>query len=354
MSPVTWLVLSGAVGLTAGLGGAAGMLVRARRGALPFDLPDTRRLHAAPTPRGGGIGIVVAGVAALPIAVALGGPVERRLLTVLVLVWALPNGLIGLIDDHRALSPRMKLAIQLVAASAAVALGLRMSNVAVPPLGTLALGPLAMPLCVLWLVWMANVFNFMDGIDALAAECGAVFFTCMAGFALLGGAAAVGAPAVAAAAALLGFLRYNLPPARIFMGDGGSLFAGALLGGLAIALARDDVAGVPLVASGLVLGSFGFDATFTVVRRALRGLALRPHRTHFYQRLALAGWPHHRVRVLYVALTAAGGAGALAILRGSPVMQATALVVVPASLLVIVGVTRRAERRVARAGAQRT
>ena len=149
--------------------------------------------------------------------------------------------------------------------------------------------------------------------------------------------------AAGAGAAHLGFLRYNRPPAKVFMGDVGSLFSGAVLGGLALALSSSR-ADVPFLAPVALLSSFLFDATFTVLRRAARGLALRPHRTHFYQRLVLAGWPQRRVRGLYVALTAASIATGMVVYLGPPGLQLAMLVGLGALLAWTVRLTRRVER----------
>ena len=345
MTSVAWLVSAAAVGLVSGAAGAALMLARVRRTGRPVDLPDPRRLHAVPTPRGGGIGILLAGVAAFPLAMTAANIAERDRLFVLLLVWALPNGVLGTIDDHRALSPWLKLLLQVLLSIGAVALGLRVVEIGVPPVGTLRLGWLGPIFCVCWLVWMANLFNFMDGMDALAAECGAIFFVGLATLALMADSPGLSSVSFSIAGALVGFLYFNLPPARIFMGDGGSLFAGAIMGGVAMALARTDVAGVPLAASAVLVGTFAFDATFTVVRRATRGQVLRPHRTHFYQRLVLAGWSQRSVRMLYVCLSLIGFGGAIALLRGQPTLQVLLIAVNTTGLSAIVLITRRAEAR---------
>src|SRR5688500_13835224 len=98
-----WLAVAASIGLVAGFGGAVLMLARARRGGLPVDLPDPRRLHAAPTPRGGGLGIIVAGFVASLLGYHVAIPTERDVLLIVVLAWALPNGIIGTIDDHQEL-----------------------------------------------------------------------------------------------------------------------------------------------------------------------------------------------------------------------------------------------------------
>src|SRR5262249_19694154 len=156
------------LGFVAGLGGARAMLAR---GAAPVDVPDGRRLHRSPTPRGGGLGIVIAGVAAAA-ACAWSEAAGTDRVAIVALAWALPNGLIGLVDDHRPLRSRVKLVLQVVLAAAVCALGLRLDRLDLPPLGAFELGWASWPLSVLWLVWTANLFNFMDGMDGLAAGSG--------------------------------------------------------------------------------------------------------------------------------------------------------------------------------------
>lgn len=342
------LVLSCVAGIGAGLVGAAAMLRRARRGALPVDLPDDRRLHATPTPRGGGVGIPAAGLVGLIAgwwcASTIAG--SREHLATLVLVWALPNGAMGLLDDYRPMRTPPKLAFQVLVATIAVVCGLRVDVIDVPPFGAIDLGAAGAVFSVLWLVWLANVFNFMDGMDALAAGCGALFCGVLTALALLAGAPDVACVALALGGALIGFLRYNVPPAKIFMGDGGSLFAGAILGGVALAVASPRVVAepLPITAPALALMPFVFDATYTVVRRLLRGDPMKPHRTHLYQRLAVAGWTHGRVRAVYLAGTVVCGGAAVAVTRGAA-EQAVALGVVLVCAAALVGATHAAERQ---------
>ncbi len=331
--PATWTqVVATVVGFAAGLAGAAFMLAQARRGALPVDLPDERRLHQTPTPRGGGLGIPLAGLLAVPL--VLWATDEIRPVWVVMLVWALPNAILGYIDDLRPLRSRVKFAIQTGLAIATVVLGPRLEVLDVPPFPPLALGFAAYPFTVLWLLWMGNLFNFMDGMDALAGGSGLLFFI---GFALLSPALA---PIPAAmAGAMGGFLVYNVPPAKIFMGDAASLFCGALLGGLAVAVTPS----VPFVAAVLLMGTFVWDATFTIVRRLLRGDPMLPHRTHLFQRLALAGVSHATVRAVYFALALAFAGGALAYPRLPRGVQAAILGVALVAGLALVWLTRRRE-----------
>ena len=283
------------------------------------DLPNERSSHRTPTPRGGGIGIVLAfavvGPLALPAGLTAGGAVW------LVGAAALFLALIGLADDVRGLG----LAIRLFAQAAAVAaLALALSTAAMPPesdLGLLAaltggttaerwlsghLPPgIAAALDVgvaaaLFLggIWWINLFNFMDGVDGIAAT--QALFMLLAGAALDGFSAS--APAdrlgLVLAAAVAGFLLLNWSPARVFMGDAGSLFLG--FGILAMA-AHDVTSGNTTGWTWLILGAtFLTDATVTLVRRASTGQNVTgAHRSHAYQRLCRRWGGHSRVTLVY-------------------------------------------------------
>lgn len=182
--------------------------------------------------------------------------------------------------------------------------------VPLPLVGTWPLGILATPLTVLGLMWMANLYNFMDGMDGFAGGM-AVF-----GFGLLGYlASSGGAPDLALTAWLIsgataGFLVFNLPPARIFMGDVGSVPLGFLAGTLAVIGVRDGV--FDLWAPLLIFSTFVVDATVTLVRRLLRGVKVwQAHREHYYQRVVLAGWGHRKTMLAEYALMLATGTTAV-------------------------------------------
>jgi UDP-GlcNAc:undecaprenyl-phosphate GlcNAc-1-phosphate transferase len=343
-SPSVWIAAATALGVMAGAAGAAFMLARARRGRVPVDFPDERRLHTVPTPRGGGLGMLLGGGLALLLGLAAPAPVrDQRLLLVVTLVWGLPNGLIGLIDDFHPLRSRIKLAVQTTCAVLAAVLGARLDVAAFPPLASVPLGALSVPLSALWLLWTANAYNFMDGLDALAAGTALIFFAVFASWAAAAHLLSTAVFAAAMAGTMIGFLRYNRPPARIFMGDGASLFVGAVSGGVALVLARVDGAAIPISAGAIVMGTFLWDATFTIVRRLFRGDPMVPHKTHLFQRLVTAGWTHGQVRMLYLGLAAAFATGAVVMTHipvASAVVTATALV----AGVSVVAITRRVER----------
>jgi UDP-N-acetylmuramyl pentapeptide phosphotransferase/UDP-N-acetylglucosamine-1-phosphate transferase len=184
--------------------------------------------------------------------------------------------------------------------------------VEVPVVGIVDLGVLAIPLTLFFLVGYANLFNFMDGIDGIAGGHAAVTAGFLGLWGLGAGDAVTGWSGLLLAAGALGFLRENRPPARIFMGDVGSLFLGLTIAALAVRASTQDP-GVPFPVSFLLLGPFIYDAAFTLGRRIRAGEnVLRAHRSHLYQRLVVAGRSHAEVTACYVGLTlVCGGLGCL-------------------------------------------
>lgn len=306
--PAVALALSSAFGASVGV---VWLLLRARR--LPVDVPDGRRLHTRPTPRGGGLGIAVGVLFAILLLILTGLDDLRALAP--VLLFATLNGMLGFIDDRRPMRSRVKFVIQVGFAALAYAQHLRLSSIALPYSDSWELGWLAWPATVLWLVWFTNAFNFMDGLDSLAAGTALVWSAALA-------AAAWGAPlgllSIALAGATAGFLLFNLPPARIFMGDVGSFFIGALVGAALLQTASTGH-GLPLRSGILLCGTFVWDATYTIVFRAVRGEDwLRPHRRHLFQRLILSGVSSSAVRLGYLAAATVFAALALVCAAASP------------------------------------
>jgi UDP-N-acetylmuramyl pentapeptide phosphotransferase/UDP-N-acetylglucosamine-1-phosphate transferase len=173
---------------------------------------------------------------------------------------------------------------------------------------------LALPLTVLYSVWMLNLYNFMDGMDGLAGGMATIGF---AGLALLGytaGDLTYAACCAAVGAASAGFLSGNWPPARLFLGDVGSSSLGLLAAGCTLWGASAGL--FPLWVGWLIFSPFIVDATWTLLRRAKHGERLwDAHRSHHYQRLVLAGWGHRRTLLWALALIAAVTASAVAGIR---------------------------------------
>jgi Fuc2NAc and GlcNAc transferase len=240
-----------------------------------LDHPNERSSHLAPTARGGGLAIVLSFLAALVVLHALGRIND-------MLLWALGGGglavaLVGFVDDHGHLSPRVRLLTHFAAVAWALYWLCGM-----PPLpvgwGYVVDGPAWTVLGAVGLVWLLNLYNFMDGIDAIA---GVEAVCVVLGVLLLGGSTTW----MLLAAAVAGFLVLNWPPARIFMGDVGSGFLGFALGVLAIDAAAWEQ--VPLASSAILVGVFLVDATVTLFHRWVRGERLsQAHRSHAYQHAA--------------------------------------------------------------------
>lgn len=256
-----------------------------------LDVPNARSSHSLPTPRGGGVSFVLCGIGCV---LLLGSWSLIDYASMLALAGAgAVVAVVGFVDDHRHIAARWRLLVHVLA----VVWMLWWFAAALPVsvLGlTLPLGIAGYAFSLLLLVWLLNLYNFMDGIDGIAS----VEAICV----LLGGALLYWLTGhsqqlllpLALAAAVAGFLCWNLPPARIFMGDAGSGFLGIMLGGLMLQAALTEPA---LLWSWLImLGVFMVDATVTLLHRWWRGERVsQAHRSHAYQFAARAWGSHGRV-----------------------------------------------------------
>jgi UDP-N-acetylmuramyl pentapeptide phosphotransferase/UDP-N-acetylglucosamine-1-phosphate transferase len=341
LNPVMFTVLAGACFAAGWLGvHAIESWLRARS---VLDIPNDRSSHQAPVPRGGGVAIVavvlltiVAGTTARMI-----GPVQPLILLAFV---AAMIAVVSFIDDLRTLSNRIRFAIHLAAAAVTMLAFGPWSDVAISSDVTLQL-PLAaaIALSILWIVGLTNAYNFMDGIDLMAAG---QAITAGLGWVVIGWMihapmlATLGGSIAASAAA---FALHNRPPARIFMGDVGSAFLGYLLASLTVAAATID----PLAATcgALLVWPFVFDTAFTFLCRMRKREAIfRAHRSHLYQRLVIAGRSHLQVSMLYVALDLIGIACAVALLAHTPMAPAISIAALVLSAFGLWQFVRRTER----------
>ena len=254
-----------------------------------LDEPNARSSHSLPTPRGGGVVFVLVAVFVSALAWMLcPSSASAPLPLVAGPVLALPLSLVGFLDDRQNLPASWRYLVQLATA---------MVLILVSPLVSWSVGQLPLlALLAIAVTAVINFTNFMDGLDGLVAGCMAVAIT----------AAAIQLaapwPLFALVGALLGFLLWNWSPAKVFMGDVGSTFLGAMFTVLVLqASTWPEALGLLLVATPL-LG----DACSCVPRRLLSGhQVFQAHRLHLFQRLYQAGWPHARVSSLYIAATAA-------------------------------------------------
>lgn len=271
----SWLILTGAAVSFA-------LTYYLRRYALHkslLDIPNARSSHSTPTPRGGGVAIVVSQLLAMTLMVWT-GTLDTSVFLAMTGAGLL-IAVIGFIDDHNHIAARWRL----LGHFAAAAWGLFWLG-GLAPLSiagaTFELGILGSVLAAFYLVWMLNLYNFMDGIDGIASieaifVCGGAVLI----YALTGHWDLIWMP-LALAAAVSGFLFWNFPPARIFMGDAGSGFLGVFLGLLSLQAAWGASS---LFYSWLILlGVFIVDATVTLARRLMRGdKVYEAHRSHAYQ-----------------------------------------------------------------------
>jgi UDP-GlcNAc:undecaprenyl-phosphate/decaprenyl-phosphate GlcNAc-1-phosphate transferase len=294
------------------------------------DHPNERSLHSVPTPRIGGLGIVAA---TLPFAAQ---HASGALMTIFGCALALAA--LSALDDARSLPVAVRLPAH---ATAALVVVLASSQ---PPVTEWPWGWTGAAAAVLGIVWATNLFNFMDGADGLAGGMAALGFGAFAVAASSAGFEALALACATLASASAGFLFYNFPPARVFLGDCGSIPLGFLAAALGLhgALAGAWPAWFPL----LVFSPFAVDATVTLLLRLARGERIWiAHRSHGYQRLLLAGWTHRRLALCAYALMGATAASALAALQVSAMLRCGIIfvwVAVFALLAVAVGrLTRR-------------
>jgi UDP-N-acetylmuramyl pentapeptide phosphotransferase/UDP-N-acetylglucosamine-1-phosphate transferase len=302
-------------------------LRRSRHAARLADVPNDRSLHFAPRPRIGGIGVMAG---ALPVACVFGDTAIHVLLAC-----AAALTLVSLADDVQSLPIEVRLPAHVAAALVAVL------TVGAPAGTHPGLAAVEAAVAVAAIVWMTNLFNFMDGSDGLAGGMAAIGFLALAIAACFAGMAPLALAAAAVASASAGFLAQNFPPARVFLGDAGSVPLGFLGGALGLhGVVADAWAWWFPV---LVFSPFIVDATATLLRRAVkRERFWTGHRTHAYQRLVLAGWSQRRLALAaYGLMLAAASSALVARVSGPPAQFGIILVWAAGYLLLFIAIERR-------------
>ncbi len=274
------------------------------------DVPGVRRVHRDATPRLGGLAVVLATLTMLVLVLMVDNVIGRAFRGVQTRVIALVAGSLlvfvgGVIDDIRGLRASAKLLFEVAAAVLVCALGVRIGSISIAGV-TLDLGWLSWPLTILWIVGVTNAINLIDGIDGLAA--GIALITCGAITVL---AIHLGQPVMAVlmlalSGSLAGFLLFNFHPARVFLGDGGSLFLGFTIAAGSVMSATKSATLLGLGLPALALGVPIVDTLFSVLRRALRRRSIiAPDRGHIHHRLLAMGVSQRRTAVLIWAVTLA-------------------------------------------------
>jgi UDP-N-acetylmuramyl pentapeptide phosphotransferase/UDP-N-acetylglucosamine-1-phosphate transferase len=288
--------------ILAGIVSIAVMVLLLKNRNLATDEPNERSLHSISVPRTGGMAIV-AGTLASALLLSADLAIVGLAAVLAVVSYA---------DDRHQLPALARLAVHLCAASVLVAWG------GLPQNMVIAVG------LVLAVSWLTNLYNFMDGADGLAGGMAVIGFSSYAIAAWMSGMPELGLLAFSIAASAAGFLIFNFPPARIFMGDVGSIPLGFLAG--AIGVAGWQRGAWPLWFPVVVFAPFIVDASVTLARRVLRGERVwQAHRQHYYQRLVLSGWSHRNTALFEYALMLICGAAAILCLNTSSAMRSVVL-----------------------------
>ncbi len=321
-----------------------------------LDRPDCRRrIHTEPVPRIGGVAVWLGAAAGFALWVYVsgrGGSQAARFAldgvsSLPPWSWGAAVGLaimfgVGLVDDVKGVSPRTKLIAQVVAALVVVGAGFSIDSITLGGTSSISLGWLGMPIAVLWIVGVTNAVNLIDGLDGLAGGITLVTMAALFASSILGGTPAVLPVMAALAGGMLGFLRFNRSPARIFLGDVGSLSIGFALSLLSIEGSRQSGGPIAVIVAAFVLAFPVLDTAIAMLRRWLRVVPLSSaDDRHVHHQLVALGLTHHRASAL-ICLFAAGVASlGLSITYGPPALTiAISLIGLSAWLLLVVHGTR--------------
>lgn len=290
------------------------MLVRVAANRQLFDFPDrVRHGHALPVPRLGGVAVFSGLAAALVVAKLIGLFAYDRMPPITQLTIALGAGsvilfILGLYDDVRGVPPIAKLTAQAIAAILVIQAGFRIDVITFPPNLHFSLGSWAIPVTVLWLVGVSNALNLVDGMDGLAGGVSIIALCVTTGAAMVLGNFDVTWQTFALIGAVLGFLRYNAPPARIFLGDSGSLVVGFLLAVLSVKGATQREGALFALAPIFALSYPLLDTGIAILRRFLRREPLsRADGRHIHHQLRAIGLgPRRSVAVILLQSSVVG------------------------------------------------
>ena len=302
------------------------------------DVPkDDRRMHKRPVPRFGGMAVFIGTMAAISIFLAPGDPQMTGILVGGGMIY-----IIGLVDDLKGMPAKVKFLGQILTACVVYALGIRISFITAFFIDgneyTLLSDLTAFLLTVVWIVGITNTINLIDGLDGLAAGVAAIASLAIAYAAYIATPAGATAPVLAMlalAGGAIGFLPYNFNPAKIFMGDSGSLFLGFMLAVLSIEGAAKSATVVAMIAPVLVLGVPIFDTAFAILRRLVNRIPImEPDKGHLHHRIMAAGFGQRRAVLMLYGISCTTGVAAVLLTRDLFV-ESLALLAVAAVLIYI-------------------
>lgn len=304
------------------------IILAVKTGAI--DAPDARKVHKKPIPRIGGLGIYAAFMAAILIMMGsldLSAEDQQGLLG--LLIGGTLIVILGLIDDYKNLPAKVKLLGQIVAACVLTAFDVRIDFITDPFGDYLFLEYLAVPVTVFWIVGITNTVNLIDGLDGLAAGVATIASCTIFLVALQQDVVLVAVLMAALAGAAGGFLCYNFNPARIFMGDSGSMFLGFMLAGVSVLGALKSAATLALIVPILALGLPILDTSFAIVRRYRGGVPIfKPDKGHLHHRLLDLGFTQKQAVLLMYVISGLLGLSAVMLTEVSGVIAVLIVVCV--------------------------
>ena len=316
-----------------------------------MDKPDKRKVHKKPIPRIGGLGIFLACIVSV-IAMAILDDFQGESLKEIIglLVSGTFIVFVGLVDDYKNLPAKVKLLGQIFAAVILVLIfDVRIDFISDPFGDYIYLEYFAVPVTIFWLVGLTNTVNLIDGLDGLAAGVSAIAAITIMLVALEQNFLLVAILTAALAGSATGFLFYNSHPAKIFMGDTGSMFLGFMLAGISVIGAVKSATTIALVVPILALGVPIFDTTFAIIRRLLGGQPIfKPDKGHLHHRLLSIGFTQRQAVFLMYVISALLGLSAVALTEVSRQMAMLILLVVIVVILYgakKLGILRLADKR---------
>ena len=309
-----------------------------------IDEPGGRRSHNIPTPRGGGMAIVLTFFVFFP-ATSFFLNFEK------MNYWGLLLGgvaiaILGFLDDLYTLRRTPRIIAWIVITAVSIIFGIELNTITLPILGVIRFGFLSPLVTFLWLIGVTNLFNFMDGIDGLAGCEALIVAGFLAVIAFYAGNTLVFSASVVIFGAVLGFLPHNFPTAKIFMGDGGSNFLGYIFAALALIGSQGEQSRIPFIIPVILLSMFLWDGGTTLIKRLPKGKDwLEPHRDHYYQRLIKLGHTHKQVTLFYSALNLFLGVIALLFIQSNEFISFGLVLVSLIPFFFVVFVTNILERK---------
>lgn len=263
------------------------------------DKPDARKVHHGAIPRLGGLAIFIGYITTVLYYVPHDSTLFGLLLGTIILV------IVGIWDDVKNIEAKTKLMGQIIAAAVLCSYGIRVDFIELPWIGMIFLKYWSVPLTIFWIVGFTNIVNLIDGLDGLAAGISFIACVALAVMSMNLGQWEQAFIAMSLAGAAVGFLRYNFNPAKIFMGDTGSMLLGFTLAAVSVMGTMKTAASIAMVVPAIVLGLPILDTLFAIVRRKISGRPIfKPDKGHVHHRLLAQGLTQKQAVLLMYAVTA--------------------------------------------------